>query len=203
VYFFVLRGTPFPNRKFQKFFICGFFWSIYASKYPLSTGKHQNFHFISLFSEKLVFHKKTKKRPCFSCTVYMIELTFSSTYSRKFVEFLFLVSKYYVPPADLGEGARGDCAPLRENFFDFSQQKRTKNEFILPRMDLKKWFLSTTTHSFEKSALPSQILDPPLLCTALFFQSLQKKLQSKKNMYFYAFLRVLSGCWCFYSNRRR
>jgi hypothetical protein len=58
--------------------------------------------------------------------------------------------------ADLGEGAGGDRPLLREKFFDFSQQKRTKNEFMLPRMDLKKWFLPTTAPPFEKSALPFQ-----------------------------------------------
>ncbi len=34
----------------------------------------------------------------------------------------------------------GDRTPLRENFFDFSQQKRTKNKFILLRMHLKMCF---------------------------------------------------------------
>jgi hypothetical protein len=47
----------------------------------------------------------------------------------------------------------GDDRPLlRGKFFDFSQQKRMKNEFILPPMDLKKWFLSITASPFEKSA---------------------------------------------------
>jgi hypothetical protein len=55
--------------------------------------------------------------------------------------------------ADLGEGAGGDRPPLRKKFFDFFQQKRTKNEFILPRIDLKKWFLPTTVPPFEKSVL--------------------------------------------------
>jgi hypothetical protein len=58
--------------------------------------------------------------------------------------------------ADLGEGTGSDRSPLREKFFDFSQQKPTKNEFILPRMDLKKWFLLTTAPLFENSALPFQ-----------------------------------------------
>ncbi len=34
----------------------------------------------------------------------------------------------------------GDRTPLRENFFDFSQQKRTKNKFILLQMHLKMCF---------------------------------------------------------------
>jgi len=58
--------------------------------------------------------------------------------------------------ADLGEDAGGNRSPLREQFFDFFQQERTKNEFIIPRMDLKKWFSPTTTPPFEKSALPFQ-----------------------------------------------
>jgi len=67
-----------------------------------------------------------------------------------------VLAERIVSVADLGEGAGNDCPPLRENFFDFSQQKRTKNEFILSPMDLKKWFLSTTAPPFEKSALPFQ-----------------------------------------------
>jgi len=58
--------------------------------------------------------------------------------------------------ADLGEGAGGDPPPLREKFFNVSQQKRTKNEFILPRMDLKKRFLPTTALPSKKSAFPFQ-----------------------------------------------
>jgi len=53
--------------------------------------------------------------------------------------------------ADSGEGAGGDRPPLREKFFDFSQQKRTKNEFIPPRMDIKKLFLPTTAPPLPKS----------------------------------------------------
>ncbi len=58
--------------------------------------------------------------------------------------------------AHLGEGAGGDRPPFLEKFFDFSQQKRTKNEFMLPRIDLKKWFLPTAAPFFEKSAIPFQ-----------------------------------------------
>jgi hypothetical protein len=54
----------------------------------------------------------------------------------------------------------GDRTPLRENFFDFSQQKRTKNKFILLRTHLKMCFCLW-------SHPPSKILDPPLPCTAL------------------------------------
>jgi len=52
---------------------------------------------------------------------------------------------------DLGEGAGGDRPPVREKVFGFSQQKRTKNEFILPRIDLKNWFLLTTAPPLPKS----------------------------------------------------
>jgi hypothetical protein len=44
--------------------------------------------------------------------------------------------------------------PLREKFLDFSQQKRTKNELILLRMDPKKYFLLTTAPPFEKKCSP-------------------------------------------------
>jgi len=64
--------------------------------------------------------------------------------------------------ADLG-GRWGRSPPLREKFFDFSQQNRTKNELILPRMDPKNYFLLTTAPPFEKKCPPpSKILDPPL-----------------------------------------
>jgi hypothetical protein len=49
----------------------------------------------------------------------------------------------------------GNRPLLREKFFDFSQEERTKNEFILPPMDLKKWFFpSTTAPPFEKKRPP-------------------------------------------------
>jgi hypothetical protein len=67
-------------------------------------------------------------------------------------------------------GALGVIAPLREKFFDFSQQKRTKNELTLPRMDPKKYFLLTTAPPFEKKCPPpSKILDPPLILSCTFF----------------------------------
>jgi hypothetical protein len=54
--------------------------------------------------------------------------------------------------ADFGGGvALGAIAPLREKFLDFSQQKRTQNELILPRMDPKKYFLLTTAPPLPKS----------------------------------------------------
>ena len=44
---------------------------------------------------------------------------------------------------------------IQEKVFDFSLQKRMKDEFILPQMCLKKWFFSITAPLL-------QILDPPL-----------------------------------------
>ncbi len=47
-------------------------------------------------------------------------------------------------------GARwGDRTPLRENFFDFSQQKRTKNKFVLLRMHLKMCYLPMIASPFQ------------------------------------------------------
>ena len=44
----------------------------------------------------------------------------------------------------------------QENFFDFFQQKRTKNKLVLFRRSLKKWFPLVITLSFK-------ILDSPLV----------------------------------------
>jgi hypothetical protein len=51
--------------------------------------------------------------------------------------------------------AMGRSHLLREKFFDFSQQKRTKNKFIPLRMHLRMCFLPMI-------APPFKILDPPL-----------------------------------------
>jgi hypothetical protein len=56
---------------------------------------------------------------------------------------------------DLGKGAMGAIISIQEKLFDFSLEKRMKNEFILPQMCLKKWF-------FPIIVPPLQILDPPL-----------------------------------------
>jgi len=68
--------------------------------------------------------------------------------------------------ADLGGGALGAIAPLREKFFDFFQQKRTKNELMLPRMDPKKYFLLTTAPPFEKKCPPP--LQNPRSATVIY-----------------------------------
>jgi hypothetical protein len=53
------------------------------------------------------------------------------------------------------EGGRwGRSPPFVKNFSIFFQQKRTKNELILPRMDPKKYFLLTTAPPFEKKCPP-------------------------------------------------
>jgi len=66
--------------------------------------------------------------------------------------------------ANLGKGQwKRSLLHSRVFFRFFSQPKQTKDEFILPRMDLKKWFLPMTISPLEKKASPSsKILDSPL-----------------------------------------
>jgi len=51
------------------------------------------------------------------------------------------------------EGAmRAIAPPFKENFSIFCNKNEQKNEFTVPRMNLKKSFLSMITSPFEKSA---------------------------------------------------
>jgi hypothetical protein len=80
--------------------------------------------------------------------------------------FQWPISKFSPPPvADLGEGAEGDRPPLREKFFDFSQQKRAKMNLHYLEWTLKSGFCRRQPLPSKKVPSPSKILDPPLATT--------------------------------------
>ncbi len=72
------------------------------------------------------------------------------------------ISKFSPPPvADLEEDAEGDRLPLREKFFDFSQQKRAKMNLQYLEWTLKSGFCRPQPLPSKKVPSPSKILDPP------------------------------------------